>query len=131
MSRVKYEFFGTDAEISAFTADGDGRLTLCFPAGTEGYLSIDGVVVRITDAMAHLDLRYVSDGEFRPILVLGHGRISLPPLKKAGKHVMICDPGADYIRDLSLRERRLSERVSELEDELRRIRESIYGRTIL
>ena len=131
MSKVKYEFFGTDAEISAFTPDGDGRLTLCFPAGTEGYLSIDGVVVKITDATAHLDLRYVSDGEFRPILVLRHGRISLPTLKKAGKHVKICDPTPDYIRELSLRERRLSERVSELEAELCRIHESIYGRTIL
>ena len=111
MSKIKYEFFGTDAEIASFSGNNDGRLSLCFPTGTIGYVTIDGVVIKVTDGTASVDLRYVSDGELRPILVTEHSRISLPPLKKAGKCVALCDPDADHIRALSLRERRLETRL--------------------
>ena len=131
MSRIKYEFFGEDAEISALSESGDGRLTLCFPEGTDGYISIDDTVVKITNSTALVDLKYVDDGEFRPILVAERCRISLPPLKKAGKTVSACAPDSDYIRSLSLRERRLEKRVCELADEIHRLRTSVYGSKIL
>ena len=131
MSKIRYELFGSNAEISAFSSDDSGKLTMFFPDIRDGFLSLDGMAVRISDGVAVIDMRYVSDCEFRPTLIQENEKIDLPPLKKVGRCVQICAPGTDYIHALSLRERKLSKRVDALEREIAHIRESIYGKTIL
>ncbi|MBQ7387363.1 MAG: hypothetical protein IJW03_04260 [Clostridia bacterium] len=131
MSKIKYEIFDTDAEVVAFDQKYDASLELILPADCDGFLSIDGVVVRLNGGIAHYDLRYIADGEHTPHLVLGRGRIILPKIKKCGKLISLCECDSEYIRGTSIRERRLARRVRELEDEIEQLKRCIYGTKIL
>ncbi len=131
MSRIRYEIFGTVAEVISFDPKPDTMLEIILPKDADGFLSIDGVVVRLNLGIAHYDLRYISDGEHTPHLILGGGRITLPKIKKCGKLISLCECDADYIRSTSIRERRLSRRVAELEEEIEKLKACIYGTKIL
>ena len=130
MSKIKYEFFDGEAEICAFKEDGTNIAEFIFPEGCEGFLSIDSVVVKVNSGRAEFDLRYLEDGAYSPALVRKNGRIILPKIKKAGKTLSICEHTDEYVRGVSLRERRLAERVKQLEEEIALLRKSVFGTTI-
>ena len=131
MSRIKYEFFDGTAEVVSFNITGDNTITFIFPDSTEGFLSIDGVVVKVSAGIGEFDMRYVADGEFVPYLVMKHGRIALPKIRKAGRLLSLAECDSDYIRSISLREHLLAERVKALEVEIEALKKCIYGTKIL
>lgn len=131
MSKIKYEIFDGNAEVTSFVCENDNKLEFVFPASCEGFLSIDGVVVRVSSGIGEFDIRYVSDGEFTPYLVMPHGRIALPKIKKSGRRISLCECSSEYIRGISLREYLLAERVKALEVEIERLKRCIYGTKIL
>ena len=131
MSRIKYEIFDTEAEVISFDANGDTALELILPRELDGFISIDGVVTRLTDGVARYDLRYIADGEYAPQLVLRRGRIVLPKLKKCGRVISLSECDGDYMRSTSIRERRLAARVKALEEEIELLKKCIYGTKIL
>lgn len=131
MSKIRYEIFDTDAEAVSFEQTGDGVLLINLPADYEGFLSIDGVVKRLISGTASYDLRYIADGEHTPHLILRHGRIILPKIKKCGKIISLSECDSEYIRSSSIRERRLAARVKALEEEINQLKKCIYGTKIL
>ena len=130
MSRIKYEFFDGEAEVVSYKDDGTYIAEFVFPKSCEGFLSIDSVVVRVSEGCAQFDMRYIKDGEYTPSLVQKHGRILLPKIQKMGKALLLCECNDEYVRGVSLRERRLEARVKELEEEIAKLRKSVFGSTI-
>jgi hypothetical protein len=131
MSKIKYELFDTEAEIVSFEKNSDPTLDILLPADCDGFISIDGVVVRLNQGAASYDLRYIADGEHVPHLVLRRGRILLPKIKKCGRLISLPDCDSEYIRSTSIRERRLAARVNALEEEIELLKKCIYGTKIL
>lgn len=131
MSKIKYEIFDGECEAIKSEQDASDMLELVFSESLDGFVSLDGVVVRLTDGKARVDLRYVSDGEYTPHVILKNARLTLPKIKKLGRHIALTECDAEYARRTSIRERRLNRRVSELERELELIKACIYGTKIL
>ncbi len=131
MNKIKYEIFEGDAEVTAFSQGKKPYVEFSFTEPYDGFISIDEIVAEVTGGVALLDLRLIPDGEFCPVLILQRGRIVLPKVKKSAKRFCLCDCEADYIRKISLRERRLSERVEILERELEELKKSVYGTKII
>ena len=130
MSKVKYEIFGKEAEVVSFTP-GEGQIfEISFTEDYEGLLSIDGVVSRVTNGYCHFDIRYVEEGEYTPLLVTKEDIIKLPCIKKCAKSVILSGCADEYTRRVSLRERRLEERVTELEKQLSSLTARINDTTI-
>ena len=84
MSKIKYELFGCDAEISAFETDAATELLLDFGRSLEGLVSIENVVSRVTGGVCRFDSRLVDQGEHTPMLILKDKVITLPGIVKAG-----------------------------------------------
>lgn len=131
MSKIKYEIFDGECEALKHEQDASDILELVFSEQLDGFISLDGVVVRLTDGRARVDLRYVSDGEYTPYVILKNARLALPKIKKLGRHITLTECDADYARRTSIRERRLSRRVSELEKEIEQLKACIYGTKII
>ena len=128
MSRITYELFENDAEISGFTDDGDIRLKLEFGKPLEGLVSVEGVVSRVIDGSCSFDTRLIDSGEHQPILILRNETIRLPKIIKSGGRVRPASCTDEYTRTISLRERHLSMRVEALERELRSLEGKISRR---
>ena len=118
MSKIRYELFGKEAEVISFTPSEGQLLDISFTENYEGLLSIDGVVSRVKDGYCQFDIRYIDEGEYTPLLVTKEDIIKLPCIKKNAKSVTLSKCADEYTRGVSLRERRLEERVSELEKQL-------------
>jgi hypothetical protein len=131
MSKIKYEIFDAEAEVVSFEKNGDTTLDIVLPADCDGFVSIDGVVVRLERGVASYDLRYIADGEHVPHLVLRRGRILLPKIKKCGRLITLAECDSEYVRSTSIRERRLAARVNALEEEIELIKKCIYGTKLL
>lgn len=131
MSKIKYEIFGTDAEVVSFEQNGDGTLLISLPDEYNGFISVNGALAQLTNGTARYDLRYIEDGEHTPHLVLRHGRIALPKIKKLGRVITLAECDSEYIRSSSIRERRLAARVKVLEEEINQLKKCIYGTKIL
>ena len=130
MSKIKYELFGGECEAVGYESDGTGVLDLKLPEECDGFISLDGVAVRLCRGEARVDLRYVSDGEHVPHVILRSGRIALPKIKKCGNSIALAECDADFIRRTSIRERRLAARVNALEEEIELLKKRIYGTKI-
>lgn len=130
MNKIKIELFEGDAEILSFESDGSDAVKFSFTESYNGFLSIDSIVSHVVEGECTVDLRLISSGEFAPILILEGGSINLPGIVKVGKKLRLseCDP--DFIRRISIRERRLAKRVKTLESEVEKLKESIYKNTI-
>lgn len=131
MSKIKYQFFDGNAEIVSFIQSSDNTVHFIFPESCDGFLSIDGVVVKVVGGVCEFDLRYIGDGEFTPYLVMQHGRINLPKIRKCGRELSLIECDSEYIRNISLREYLLAERVKALEVEIERLKECVFGTKIL
>ena len=131
MNKIAYEFFDGAAEITLFEAASSDTVEFSFPDSTEGLLSIGGIVGRVHDGVCRLDMRLIENGSYEPVLILKGGCINLPRLEKSGRKIRLSDCTEEFVRAISIRERRLSMRVRALERELEKISSKIYDTTIL
>lgn len=130
MNRIKLEIFGSEAECLIFESDGSEGIKFEFTEPHDGFISIDGIVKILASGECVFDSRLLSDGEYEPTLILKREQIKLPKIKKAGKRIRLAECGSDFVRRISLRERRLAERVKSLEERLEVISKSVYGSTL-
>ncbi len=130
MSRIKIEIFGNEAECLLFEADRSEEIKFEFTEPCDGYLSIDGIVKIVSHGECVFDKRFICEGEYEPVLILKNDRIRLPGIKKVGRSLRLAECGSDFVRRISLRERRLAERVRSLEERLEVIAKSVYGSTL-
>ena len=130
MNKIKIEIFGKEAELLSFESDSSDGLAISFTEKYDGFISIDGVTQRVAGGEAVFDLRLISAGEFAPILILKDKTVSLPKIVKNGKRVRLGECDSNFIRRISLRERRLATRVRELEQEIAKLSKSVYENTI-
>lgn len=130
MNKISLEIFENEAECISFEGDGSGGLIFELSEPLNALLSIDGIVKPLTDGRCTLDLRLLTDGEHEPHLLYAKRKIALPRLTKRASKIRLADCGADFIRRVSLRERRLAERVKELETKLIEVCDKVFGATI-
>ena len=130
MSKIKYEIFDKEAEILEYVSEDSDTLELCFKEKYEGLLSIDGIVSRVIDGKCSFNAKLIDFGKHEPILVLKDGAITLPAIIKSQRRITLSECTDDYTRRISLRERRLCQRVEALEKELSSLRSLINTTTI-
>lgn len=130
MSRIKYELFGEEAEVCEFEDDSSSVLFIGFKHPYDGLISIEGVVSRVDFGKCRFDSRLVDQGEHTPILILADRTVRLPKIVKAYGKIALASCTDEYTRNLSLRERRLCERVEALERKLEAM-ESKISRNII
>ncbi len=131
MNRFGFEIFGSEAELSSCESGRGGNLEFCFFGADEGFVSIDGVVSPVKDGRCVFDTRLINKGEHVPSLITKSGRVTLPKIVKGQCSVQLADYSQDYVRGISLRERRLESRVAELESRIEEISSAVYRNTIL
>ena len=131
MNRIAYEIFGETAEITRFESSSCDTVEFLFSESVEGLLSIGGIVGRVYDGVCRLDLRLIDNGAYEPTLILKRGAVKLPCIEKSGRKIRLSDCTDDFVRQISLRERRLAMRVYALEKEIEKISSKIYDTTIL
>ncbi len=130
MSKIKYEIFDTDAEVIEFADGKSDALEISFTEKTEGLISLSGSVTRLTDGRCTVDTGRLAVGTHTPILVKENGVIKLPSLVKSERSLTLSSYGDGNIRDLSIRERRLSSRVDMLEKRLSELEKKLDTTTI-
>ena len=130
MSKIKLEIFDREVEVVSYLPEPSRVLVFEFTEEIDGYIVMGSQTSRIKGRECALDIRNIKDGEHLPRLVLSDRTIDLPAVVKDFSIVRPKERSTDDIGELSLRERRLSRRVLELEKKLEEISEMVYGRTI-
>ena len=130
MNVIKYELFDNAAEAVSFKKGKSNTLRIELSEELDGFVTIGNVTVRLRSGIATLDLRLIDDGDHNPILILKNGRQALPGISKHGRSLELADCGAEYLRDLSMRERELSKRVLKLEESIEKLSTAIFGTTL-
>ena len=127
MSKITIELFDLKAEMVSFTDDGDYSLSFDFSDELDGYICLGKNTLKIKGRECVVNARHLEDGEYLPRLLLPTGSIDLPKIKVCCGIVAPTDEGASFVRELSLRERRLEERVYRLERQLDELNNKIVG----
>lgn len=138
MSRIRFELFDGEVEVTGLVQDSECELMLEFSAPEASNILTENSFVRLGELAERLsegacvfDLRLLANGEYTPELFLEDKRIALPTIKKTGRLVQIDDCTTDYIRACSQRERRLEALVKSLEERIKLLDERVFGTTIL
>lgn len=130
MNKMRLEIFDGEAECVHFESDGDEGILFEISELIDGLVSIDGVVKLVNSGRCVFDARLLPDGVHEPYLLAGKKRIPLPKIKKQARKIRLADFDSEYVMRISLRERRLAERVRALEGEIEKLSEKIYGSTV-
>lgn len=130
MSKLMIECFDIGSEVLSFSEEKSRFLTLCFTKEQEGYVCIGSISTIIEGDKCSLDISRLPDGEYTPKLVQKNLSRPLPSIKKENGIVRPVDYGVEYLRELSIRERRLCERVDRLSKRLEEISKKVYGSSI-
>ena len=130
MKRMEFEAFDRCAEMLSFTDGGGGCVELVFNNLTEGFLELNGISHRVTEGRVTLNITLLPEGELTPILTANGRVITLPTLYKDGQMLRPTEPSNDYVRELSLRERRLKARVISLEARIEALEKSVFSTKI-
>ena len=131
MNRISYEIFKEDAEITFFEASSSEIAEFSFSEVDVGLLSIGGIVGRVSEGKCRLDLRLIENGSYEPVLILEGKLVRLPRITKSGRKLQPFECSEQFVHSISLRERRLAQRVLALEKELKELSSKIYDTTIL
>ena len=131
MNKMHIELFDGEAELVCFERGKTHKLEFTFPEPYDGFITAGGITARVCEGKCLFDLRLMDDGETSPVLILKGSRTVLPALSKLGCTVAPSGVSADYLRSVSIRERRLRERVERLEAEIEKLSKSIYGVTVI
>ena len=126
MKRIEFETFDRYAEIISFTDGGGAFIDFVFKNLTDGFLNVNGVSYKVTDGRVTLNITPLPEGELSPTLTANDKVITLPALYKDGMMLSPSEPDDNYIRELSLRARRLEERLVKLEARAEALEKSVF-----
>ncbi len=130
MSKINIQLFGRESELVSYKQDGEPMLIFEFTEEVDGYISLGPSTSRIKGKSCPVDLRRLTDGEHIPHLILPEATLDLPRVIKQHGIISPKEPEISFLSKLSLRERRLSERVERLEGELEKIQKKVMGASL-
>ena len=116
MTVFELGIYGGEAELvgNSETAVGD-KVGFGFSSGVDGYLEIGRITKRLDGGIAVFERGELPKGAFKPTLTADGVRIALPAFISDGEGVAPAPLTDSEIRSISVRERELCKRVSELE----------------
>ena len=127
MTRILYGIFGGEGELLEYKRGTGHEAEIAFDTPYDGFLTVGGITVRVKDGRATVDIRLLDEGVSEPCLIQKDRRYKLPTLSKRSHLLEPTEPDGEFIRRISVRERRLEERVARLEDKLEEISRKVYG----
>jgi len=127
MNKFSIGIFDGEAELLDYNGGSGNEAEISFSEPYDGFITFGCITARVKDGKSTIDVRLLDDGECVPELILKESRHKLPRLVKRSRILEPADPDSNFIRRVSLRERRLSERVAELEAQIEKISKSVYG----
>lgn len=130
MSKFNIELYGRECEIAREEQDGGDSLILEFDRPLDGYVTVGGITARFKGRCCAIDVRGLPEGEYLPHLILPEMTLDLPTLKKEGGRFIATGREGGYLGRLSLRERRLSARIDEIEKRLDELTNKVLGSSI-
>ncbi len=127
MSRLRLQIFEGGAECAFFDAEGSAELSLELSHSGEIPVSL-GTHIRVAKGgFCKFTTAHLSDGIYPVSLFIAGRAVTVGIMEKRNGILSLASPTPDYIRELSLREYRLEERVSSLEETVRVLSERING----
>lgn len=130
MKRITYEIFGKTAEIVSFSDGGGKYAEILFKNVTDGYFTVGDDTHVISGGALTLNLHLLPDGEISPTLTANGAFIPLPTLYKDGTLLCPSEINDEYIRDVSVRQRRSDIELSKLKEKITALEKSVYGTKI-
>ena len=130
MSKIVIECFDNGAEISSFQITNSATIEYIFNGVEEGFVNLKENSYKINNGRCEIDTLRLCDDEITPHLVLEKRKIELPIMIKRGEEYVLGNCDDDFLRNLSLREARLNERVGQLEKKLNEISNKVYHTTV-
>ncbi len=130
MSKITFILFDEDAEIISYESEQNSRLEMMIFRRCEGYIRLGNMTEKLTENKCVFNTQSLADGEYEPILTANGEEIRLPKLICKSGIISPKPADGDFIRKLSLRTIKLADRLSDLEDRLKGISDSVYGSTI-
>ena len=129
-TEITLSLYGEECELSSYKR-GDGlSLLFSFDGSINGYITIDNLVTTVRDGKGRFDARLLARGDYEPKLITDGRMIALPILRKNDRGVFPQSPTDGYIRAVSIRERELERKVESLEGLVKKLNDSVYGKTI-
>ena len=127
MSRLRLQIFEGGAECTRFDAEGSEELSLELSHSGEIPVSL-GTHIRVAKGgSCKFRTAHLPDGIYPVSLFIAGRAVTVGIIEKKNGILSLASPTPDYIRELSLREYRLEERVSSLEETVRGLSERING----
>ena len=130
MSSLKVAIFDNVCEVLSFKSDDSPVFSIECDKTLNGYLGIGDLTCELTDGRACLNIRPLSDGKYLPKIVTKCFELALPGLTKRYNTITLAECDSDFVRELSLRERKLEAEVTEIKEKLLALSESVYGAKI-
>lgn len=130
MSRINIECHNDGADLVSFDPGINGILTLVFNKGYNGYISVGHISARIVGKECSIGTKGLEDGDYIPKLVLCDRVINLPPIKKENGAIIPIKPDTSYLSELSIRQRRLEDRVNCLSSMVEEMYKKVFGTTL-
>jgi hypothetical protein len=130
MKRITYEIFGKEAEIVSYTDGGGKYAEILFKNVTEGYFTVGDSTHKISCGALTLNLTLLPDGEISPTLTANGAFISLPSLFKDGTLLCPSEIDDEYVRDISIRQRRANIELTKLQEKVSALEKSVFGTKI-
>ena len=130
MGKIVLELFDRDCEMVSYEYKKENTLTFEFTEAMEGYIQLDGSITRLIGKSCAVNVRELKDGEHTPRLILENMTLDLPKIIKENGVISPAEHSLGEIGDISLRERRLLERVKKLESHVEEISKKVFGSKI-
>ena len=130
MGKIILELFGRDCEIVSYEYKKENYLTFEFTEELDGHLVLGRSTEKLKGKSCTVNIKELADGEHIPRLILKDMTIDLPKLINEYGIIYPAEHSLNEIGEISLRERRLSRRVTELEARLEEISKKVFGSTI-
>lgn len=130
MSRLDYTIFKSGSELISYSADGSRLLIVDLGREYKGHISLGRVSCKINGRECIIDTSSLPDGEYPLILVLEEGTLLLGYVIKINGVIVPNEKRESKIQRLSIDERCLEERISDLDSRLKKIEEKVYGSSI-
>lgn len=130
MNKIYIELFDGECEMISFEEGGGLLLDFCFSRKIDGYVCLAHMAARIEGRERELNLGILPDGEYSPVLVIGDERIDLPRIRKHAGALFPVGHDIAYIDELSLRTKRIADRLKGIEDKLENMEKLIKGSRI-
>ena len=127
MSKLKLFVFEDGAECANFDAEGKDELLIELSSGKEIPVSLGTHIKVARGGSVCFNTARFEDGVYPLSLFIGGRAVTLGHIEIKNGILSLLPPTADFIRELSLRERRLCERVELLEERLLSLDERVNG----